>query len=277
MKKILVPCDFSTNSLQAFRFALDVAKQANGSVHLLYVIELPVLHDSLLMPTLYFEKEFMKETTENAQKSFEKMITKFNTSNVNVTSHVKFGPINKVILAHTIKHSINLIMMGSHGASGIKELVGSNAERLVRTSSVPVLVIKNKIKGPIKRIIFPNALETETQVDLIMRVKALQAFFKAHLHVVWINTPLGFTPDTITRPKLKALARQFELKNCTLDIFNYTDFEGGINAYTDMMRGDMIALGTHGRTGLAHIFNSSITENIVNHNSTPVWTFVSKE
>lgn len=277
MKKILVPCDFSTTAINAFRFALDVAKQSTSSVHLLFVVELPVLHDSMLMPALYFEKAFMADLKLSAQKRLDKLIAKYNKGNTNVTSYVDFGATNKMIRDYAKKQAVDMIIMGSHGASGIREFViGSNAAKIVRTSAVPVIVIKDKITGPIKRIVFPNALEDDEQVDLFMRVKALQNFFKAHLYLVWINTLMNFTSDDVTRPKLQKAAKQFDLKNCTLDIFNFSDQASGIIAYTQMVKGNLIVMGTHGRTGAAHIFKNSITEEIVNHVSTPVWTFVSK-
>jgi nucleotide-binding universal stress UspA family protein len=61
MKKILVPCDFSKPAINAYRFALDVAQQSKGTVHLLNVIELPILHDSVLMPVLNFEAQLLEE------------------------------------------------------------------------------------------------------------------------------------------------------------------------------------------------------------------------
>jgi hypothetical protein len=73
--------------------------------------------------------------------------------------------------------------------------IGSNAEKIVRQADVPVLVLKDEYKGPIKNIVFPNTLETEDQEDLVQKIKALQHFFKAHLHIVWINTPVNFTTD----------------------------------------------------------------------------------
>ncbi|NJN41341.1 MAG: universal stress protein [Flammeovirgaceae bacterium] len=72
MKKILVPCDFSDQAVQAFKFAVDLAKQSRGEILLLTVIELPVMHESALMPSISFEQVFVKETKERAEKDFEK-------------------------------------------------------------------------------------------------------------------------------------------------------------------------------------------------------------
>ena len=76
MKKILVPCDFSKPAINAFRFALDIAAQSKGTVCLLNIIELPVLHDTALMPVLNFEADLLEELKGKAEKSFSKLIAK---------------------------------------------------------------------------------------------------------------------------------------------------------------------------------------------------------
>jgi nucleotide-binding universal stress UspA family protein len=164
--------------------------------------------------------------------------------------------------------------MGSHGVSGLREFViGSNAEKVVRNSPVPVLVVKDYYKGPIKNIVFPNTLDTENQEDLVMKVKALQDFFKATLHIVWINTPLNFTADAVTNERLEAFAKRFILKDYTIRVFNHTDEERGILEFSNSLKGDLIAMGTTGRRGIAHLVHGSIAEDIVNHSKGLVWTY----
>src|SRR5687768_17449374 len=61
MKNILVPCDFSKPAVNAFRFAIDMAMRSKGVIYLLNVVELPAIHDPIIMPVVAFEKDFMKE------------------------------------------------------------------------------------------------------------------------------------------------------------------------------------------------------------------------
>ncbi len=274
MKKILVPCDFSKPAIQAFKFALEVAKQSKGNIHLVYVIELPVLNDTMLMPTLSFEADFLKELKEKTEKRFKKLIDKHATPGVEITFDTLFGSTFTSVLEVVEKKSCDLIMLGSHGATGLREIIiGSNAEKIVRFSPVPVIVVKNYLKDKIKNIVFPNSLDTEGQEDLVMKVKAMQNFFQAHLHVVWINTITGFTNDTITNERLNAFAKRFMLKNYSLHIFNHLSQEEGILAFNNHIKGDLIAMATHGRKGLNHIMNGSLAEDVVNHTSAPVWTY----
>lgn len=277
MKKILVPCDFSKPAISAFRFALDIAAQSRGTVHLLHVIELPVMHDTVLMPVLNFEEQLLKDLRKSAETRFKKITEKYTAEGVKVISKTQFGAVSRMISDYIEKESIDLVLMGSHGASGARELfIGSNAERMVRNSPVPVLVTKDYIKGPIKSIVFPNTFETENQEELITKVKALQSFFKAHLHLVWINTPLNFTSDTITKQRLEAFAKRFLLKDYTISVFNHTDEERGILEFTNAIKGDLIAMGTHGRKGISHLINGSLAEDLVNHTKGLVWTYSMK-
>lgn len=273
MKNILVPCDFSKPAINAFRFALDIAAQSAGTVHLVNVVELPVLHDTVIMPVLNFEQTLLNDLQVHAEKSFEKITDKYSNDAAHVVTNVSFGSVYGKIVDYIAEKNIDVVVMGSHGSSGLRELfIGSNAERLVRNSPVPVLVLKDYFKGPVKNIVFPNNFHTDSQEELTLKVKALQDFFKAHLHIVWINTPLNFTSDTVTLERMEAFAKRFMLKNYSLNIFNHTDTEEGIFEFSKKIHGDLIAMATHGRTGIAHLINGSLAEDVVNHTKGMVWT-----
>jgi len=274
MKKILVPCDFSKTAINAFRFALDIAHKSKGVIHLLHVIEIPVMYDTVLMPALNFEQELYKELKVNAEQQFINMLTKYNTEQVKVSAHVEYGTTASTLLDYTEKESIDLIVMGSHGTSGLHEVfVGSNAEKIVRRARVPVLVVKEFFKGKVTDIVFPNTLELGNQEDLLMAVKGLQEFFNAKLHLLWINTPLNFTSDTVTLERLEAFAKRFLLKNYSIHVFNHLNEEEGILQFSKLIKADMIAMATHGRKGLAHILNGSLAESVVNHTDQLIWTY----
>jgi nucleotide-binding universal stress UspA family protein len=274
MKKILVPCDFSKPAVNAFRLALDLAAQSHGTIHLLHVIELPVVHDRILMPVLNFEEQLLKEMREKAEGEFTKIIAKYNKQSIKVTVKVLFGAVVPMILGYITDQSVDSVLMGSHGVSGLREvLIGSNAERIVRRSPVPVLIVKDHYKGPVKNIVFPISPGAENEEALIAKIKTLQEFFKARLHIVWINTPLNFTSDTITLDRLEGFAKSYKLKDYTINVFNHHDGEEGILAFTKLIKGDLIAMGTHGRRGVAHLIEGSLAEDVVNHTEKLVWTY----
>lgn len=278
MKRILVPCDFSDPAVQAFKFAVEVALKNRGEIYLLNVVEVPVMHETVLMPTLYFEQSLMNEMKEAAGKKFWKMKDKWAGEGVAVSMHVEFGSIITTIRQFIEEKKIDLVVMGTHGATGAREfLIGSNTEKIVRTSLVPVIAIKKSIKlSNIKSIVFPNDLNLENE-QLTLKVKELQNFFKATLHIVYINTPAFFQRDVDTKLKLKNFAKRFMLKDYTLNVFNDVDQENGVNNFTKEMKGDMIAMATHGRRGISHLVSGSIAEDVVNHVDCPIWTFKNDE
>jgi nucleotide-binding universal stress UspA family protein len=255
-----------------------MAIRTKGSIELLHIIELPVLHDTTLMPVLNFEEALLKELEAKATTSFVKMTEKYNTEGVKVTWSVEFGGVCKLIEDHIHTKSIDTVVMGSHGASGLREyFIGSNAEKIVRRSSVPVLIVKEYLKEGVKNIVFPNNLDLEDQDDLLQKIKSIQNYFGAQLHVVWINTPLNFTSDVITRQRLEEFAKHFALKNYTLNIFNHPTGNEGIVEFAKVVNAQMIAMGTHGRKGFGHWLNGSLAEDVVNHSKALVWTYSLKQ
>lgn len=279
MKKILVPCDFSEQAINAFRFAADIAEQSKGEIHLINVVEVPVLHDSVLMPVMAYEEALFKELREKAEKHFVKLVVKHAPNIKKVTSKVIFGPVYRMLYDYIEDNDIDLVVMGTKGASGVREiLIGSNAEKMVRNSPVPVIAIKKYVKGStIKNIVFPNTLDTEKQENLVMKVKELQNFFKAKLHIVWINTPTNFTRDSITMKRLNAFAKRFLFKDYTVNVYNDPYEEAGVISFTKDIEADMIVMGTHGRKGVAHLLSGSVAEDIVNHTDCPIWTYSLKK
>jgi len=269
MKKILVPCDFSEPAVQAFKFAVEIARQSSGEVYLLNVIELPVLYDSPAV--IPFEQSYMDELKVSAEKSFKKMKEKW-AEDVKVKSTVEFGGLISTIRKTVTKVKADLVVVGTHGASGFKEFtIGSNTEKLVRTINVPVIAIKKAPKS-VKSIVFPTTPDFD-QEELTMKVKDLQDFFKAKLHLVYVNTPSVFMKDVYTKPALAALAKRFMLKNFTISVVNdLSEVEGIIN-FTGSIKADLVAMRTHGRRGIAHFAVGSIAENLVNHIECPIWTY----
>ncbi|MCZ8021325.1 MAG: universal stress protein [Cyclobacteriaceae bacterium] len=278
MKKILVPCDFSKQAINAFRFAVDCASKSRGEVHALHIIELPVMHDSVLMPVLSFEETLLGELKEKAESEFDKLKKKYGSEDVKITTVVAFGHPSKSIVQYIEENKIELVVMGTKGATGLKEiLVGSNAEKVVRSSPVPVIAVKNYPRlDMIRNIVFPNTLHTEIQEDLVLKVKAMQNFFGAHLHIVFVNTPSNFTRDIITNKRLQQFAKRFLFKNYSVHVFNDLYEEDGIINFSNLIKGDLIAMGTHSRKGISHVVNGSIAEDVVNHTDAPIWTYTMK-
>lgn len=277
MKKILVPCDFSNTSVQAFRFACELASISKGEVFLLNVIELPSLHSSLLVPVQAYENAFLKEIKTKANGNFERIKEKWG-GKVKIHLSVENGSVTEGVRKFVAKKRIDLVVMGTHGSSGLKEfMVGSNTEKIVRSTQVPVISIKKAVNvSSLKNIIFPTNLNA-TNKYLIPSIKALQTFFKAQLHILYVNVPSNFVPDRSTEKRLIEFARQNQFKNCSIHIYNDIDEESGIINFATKFKNKIIAMSTHGRKGINHLMSGSIAEDVVNHIDCPIWTLSDKK
>lgn len=278
MKKILVPCDFSESALQAYDFAMNLAVKSNAEVVVLKVIDLPFIYETSFGNNLeYFDPGTIKYLEDDANTNFEKMKSKHPRKDM-VSFTTLRGSVTFTINQFAGENKIDLIVMGTRGASGLKEYwIGSNTEKVVRFSQVPVLAIRKSFDvSTIKNIVFPTTLHLD-QKDLISRVKELQSFFSAKLHLLLVNTPNNMLRTKDEMDLMEEFARHYKLSNYTLNTRNDFSEQDGIINFAHELNADMIAMGTHGRRGLAHLFMGSVTEDVVNHVDCPIWTCLVKK
>ncbi|MBL0740201.1 universal stress protein [Chryseolinea lacunae] len=272
MQKILVPCDFSEQTHPAVALALELKQRSGGQVHLLHVVEPPLMHDTLVTPSLTFDAALLTELQDQSENYFAELLSKH--GNNRFVTKTDFGPVFGVIQDYIRTEHIDLVVLGTKGAHGITAfLVGTHAEKIVRDSPCPVVAVKkHEVLATMRDIVFPNALE-EGQEDLVLHVKALQHFLGARLHVVRINTPDHFVSDAVTQDRLQAFATHHMLKDFTLHVYNDKSEAAGIINFTHSINGNIIAMGTHGRHGLNHLLSGSVAEDVVNRVDCAIWTY----
>ena len=274
MQKILVPTDFSPLASYATSAAVQIAGKTGAEVILLHVVEMPGASFSVTGQQIDSD-EFDLYTLKLIAKTKEdlvKVVSAYEDDKVKLVSSLHIGNAYQAIAQAITEQEVDLVVMGSHGASGWEEtFVGSNAEKVVRRSSCPVLVIKQKFDlNEIKSIIFAADFNEDNHV--IDRVKATQEILGAKLHLVKINTPANFLSDHISKETMMEFADIHQLHNYTINVYNDKQEENGIIYFADEVDADLIALGTHGRTGLQNLLSSSIAESVTNHSKRPVWT-----
>lgn len=272
MKKILVPTDFSSGAESALKVAAQLAKKYNSELHVLHLLELPFdmvdpMHETSELPEAMF---FMKM----AHQKFEKFLDKPYLEDVSVHEGIQNNTAFEGIIDTAHDKDIDLIVMGSRGASGFKEMViGSNTEKVVRTSDVPVLVIKREDETfKINDFVFACEFTSEYKPSFL---KAIDFANKsnAKMHLLMINTPSSFVTTGEAEKRMNAFLEGVTIDNYTLNIYNDVSIEKGIINFGNSINADVISMSTHGRKGLSHFFNGSISEDLVNHAKRPVVTF----
>ena len=276
MKKILVPCDFSAKSNEAFKLALGLAAKSKAQVILLHVLGLPPVFSGAGEP-LAFDPGAYADIDGEAKKKLDKMKANAASRSIKASTEVVYGELVSSVKKLIESKKIDLVIMGTSGASGFLEVfIGSNTEKIVRFSTVPVLAVRKSFAlKSIKNILVPSTLQLN-QARFMKSLKELQDFFGARLHILLVNTPIHFRRDAEANEALQEFARHYKLKNYKTHFRNYSREEEGIIDFAFSERMDLIAMATHGRKGLAHLFNVSVTEDVVNHIQSPIWTFCLK-
>ncbi|NND52024.1 MAG: universal stress protein [Flavobacteriaceae bacterium] len=272
MKKILVPTDFSEQAENALHVAAQLARKHDAEIYLLHLLELPLYQVDALsthsdLPEAVF---FMKL----AHKRFKEVMAKEFLDGITVHETVEFHQSFSALIETCKKKDIDLIVMGSHGVSGIKEIfIGSNTEKVVRTSDIPVLVIKNAHDNfEINDFVFASDFKNDNK-DTYKQAAEMAKTFDAKMHLVMVNTANNFTTTAQAKERISNFTKEHGYDNYSINIYNDESVEQGILNFSQSINADLIGISTHGRQGIAHFFNGSISEDLVNHAKRPVVTF----
>ena len=142
--RVLVPLDFSEESDAALEYAAGLAERVGASLHLLHVYEDPMMTSGALAADMYVPiSDDLRETLlADARTRLVERANKL-PDRVHPTTDVYTGPVASAITAFANEQHIDLIVMGTHGRGGMAHLLlGSVAERVVRTAPCPVLTVR---------------------------------------------------------------------------------------------------------------------------------------
>lgn len=280
MKKILVPTDFSTPAKLAVEVACEIAKKAYAEILLLHVIEIPSnesfsVEGQIGQINEWDNKLYTLKLIEVTKKQMAVQAKVAEDFGVKVSTRIKIGNPFHGIRTTIAEQKADLIVMGTSGHSRLEEMiVGSNTEKVVRHSKCPVLTVHEKSNGVnFKNIVYATSMNNSEKAFAEV-VKNAQEMYGATVHLVRVNTPMNFKPDTVVKPIMEAFAKKVGLQNYKTHVFNDFSEEEGIIHFADSIKADLIAMATHGRTGFAHVLAGSIAEDVANHARKPVLTYV---
>lgn len=273
MYKILVPVDFSEKSNYAVKMAAKIGKNIEAEIYLLHLVELPTGIVDMGAGSNFSIPESMMYLRKVKEKILDLKATYFHDDQI-VKYSIKFQNPFEGITDYVKKINANLIVMGSKGVSDFEEMIiGSNTEKVVRTSTIPVIVVKaDSKKFKFKKLVFASNYDDENKVAFVDFLNFAKQF-KTEIHLLKINTASSFENSFITKEKIKNFIKDFDLPKNTIHIHNDESVVKGITNFAKEIEADLIALTTHGRSGLSSLFNSSIAKSVSKSVLRPVITF----
>ncbi len=274
MKKILVPVDFSDASEKSLEFTLQLFQEVPIEVVLFHIVTMPAtVGAEYTLVNAHLIQELLTEMIDNAETKLEQLSTKYARNNVKYTRRVENGNLTQWFKYEIEKIKPYMIVMGTTGATGLKEiLIGSNTERAIRFAKCPVIAVPADSEiSHIKNIVVAYD-DDHIGESLLEEVKTLQTLTNSHIHFLWVNTPHEIENETLMTSRLQELARENKFDRFSVNVRrNFNPYEG-ILSFAHEIRADMIAMFTHGRTGLAHLFFHSLTEKVANHSDIPIYS-----
>ncbi len=276
IKKILVPVDFTDASDAALAAATSLAVLTKSSLYLIHVFETAGYNYSVFAKTgaMPPSQVAMKKSIGKKLEDLKEYVTK--KYNIKCSVVVLSGHIHTEIYKFSKKKKVQLIVMGTHGASGYKEFfIGSNAQRVVTISSVPVLTIPNTTKQySFQNILIPidNSTHSRAKVNIAMLIADQ---YDANIHLIGLPE----TKDKSTLAKFKVKMASVE-KVIDKEGLSYSSkmvqgknmSEAALN-YATKNKCDLIVINTGHESRTTGIFMGAFSQQIVNHSTVPVLSY----
>ena len=296
-ERILVPLDGSELAEVALPYAEELAGRLGSQVTLVYVSE----------PSegqyQHMHESYLDEMLEATKRDAEKYLEKPGTHTIQVKSDILFGNPAEKIVDYSEKTDVGLIVMSTHGRSGIKRwTLGSVADKVVKATKRPVALIRAKgarpdvrEKGILRKTLVPLDGSTEAEgvipyvEELASRLNAkvilLQVLARGYQSVNVEGYSDYFVFSESQMESAKAYARDYldkvgallKQKGITVDteVRTATDIKS-INAaeeiisFADKIQVDVVAMSTHGRSGVGRWVFGSVAERVLYEGNTPL-------
>jgi len=273
---ILVPVDFSEQSLVALGQAQSLARISRAELTLIYVIDDPLFSVPFFRSkdtnNKGFEKKIKTELTKLAKSATEITGSKVET----VVAH---GKIYEEIQAAAKKLKCTLILMGTNGRSGIRKFIGSNALRVIRESKIPVITIRGKKhRAGCRHILLPLDLSEETK-EKVQKAIEIANLYGSEVDLLSVIT----TDDEFILNKLKRQMNQVKdyvvqhNVTCKSEFIEGSDVSDEIVKYASKNKMDLVMIMTQQEMDWTNMFIGSEAQQIINDCDVPVLSIRPKE
>lgn len=265
MKTIVVPVDFSEESLEGVQMALELARQFGAEVRMVYV---QPMRQEFGHVALDVEKQAAEEMFSTLAERLRAQ-----QPGLKVTWIVKRGKVYREVVAQAAASEDSVIVTSTHGASGFEELfVGSNTLKILANTQVPVYTIRHGVKPePIKNIVFPM------DTSLVSRQKSgyvakLASAYGAKVHVLGLLE----SPNDTLRQKLNAYIEQMSTFFTERDVevvpsvLEEVEFVDAAIAYSQKLEGALVAVSSVNRKSLPLLLIGGNSQRLLSRSNVPV-------
>jgi nucleotide-binding universal stress UspA family protein len=274
MKTILVPTDFSKNAEHAMQYAVMLAKKIKANLLLLHAYH--ISFGALEVPASFLMEE-MAAVEKIAGERLKKMCDEiFKKTRVKCTALNVQGLAVDEIISAAKDYKVNMVVMGTKGASGIKEmLVGSNTSRVMSNAACPVIAVPERSDvAPIKKITYATNYDSGDIASLKNLVEIAKPF-KAQVNVLHVDDGEYTSADEKEYMEnfIKRTNKKITYNNLSYEMLKGKQIEKKLEQYIKQKGADLMVTSTHHRSLLDKLFSKSITKKLAFHTSVPLMTY----
>lgn len=281
MKNILYLTDFSEVSIYARTLADKIGHSTQAKLHVMKVVEVPyeveISKEGELIGGMADDLSTIQQEREESEQQIAEWVS---TLKSDVQTSVVYGRLLPSVHSYIEENEIDLVIMATHGASGLKEMLsGSVTEHIIKRNDVPVLSLKcNRDNMDFSDFLLTGEFEDEKIYNLEI-LKALQQVFDSTMHLLWVNTKSHFATTAEVMSKMRSFASTNALQNVQYHVYNDKSIEEGIinfsNNYdaTHDLSIDIVAVEKEKKTPLGYILTGCQATDFVNHIFRPIITY----
>ena len=277
MKKILVPTDFSGEATNALNFAVQVAAKINAEIILLHALEIerPNFQVSGEISAVNRDIHFQAEIISRCLHKLQEIAQQY--PNTAIITKATAGDAEEVIQKAVEHYETDLVVMGSKGVKGWKELlVGSQTEKIIRYVKCPVLVVKQPMDLNFLESILLACDLTEESIPVVNKVVALGQVLELKIDILYVHSWRDYTKNEMgLQEEVSTFLQKTNANQCDVNIISHDNIEKAIISVADKLDSGIVAMATHGRKGLVHFLTGSLTEDFANHSKRPVLSVLS--
>ncbi len=271
---ILVPIGFTNQSIVALKQAVTIARHTNSQLYLLSVVEMPTAIQKIFSDYEEKQKLFKQKLRENLIELSQMYCDGIQ----NIEFFVKSGKIYDQITELADSVNANLIIMGTEGTPKEikKKFIGSNANKVVRSASCPVITIKGKsISNNCNVIALPLDLNKETREKVTNAIQFARLFSSeiVAFSISYDNDDKSVKNKlnrTLTQVSEFIISKGIKCKTELVNISTSASFSGSIINYTKDINADLIMIMTKGEDNLDLNFLGSNARKLINMSDIPV-------
>jgi len=279
--KILIPVDFSKESIEGMNTGLEIGRMTNGKVVLFNVVtELTHMMEHYYQDFKNISKAFksgekeLMEDQEMVVKDIKETVSRLGYDDISYEIEVTSGFYKDALSDFLKDNDIDLIVMGTDGGSTLAEFFTDNlAMKSMKAAEVPVMAVKNRIPENQFNKLLLGVEQKSYKKKVVAAIKDLSEFLGMKVYLVHVKQS-AFEDADESLDFLKEFAKIHQFENCHLEIIDEGEVYKQINQYAERSGIDIIASISKGNNAFFKLINGSKTEELILSSKKPVLSIV---